>query len=415
MEDLLLFVPAAVQLVTTLVALAGGGGSSSDSGGDSSWSDSDWSSSDSYDGSSGGGDMPPWLALCIFLFVMGYAIYTFYRHRKSAATNAILAVQQGVQNKSQSWRQDDPLAARAADVFTAFQSDWSNFTVESMQAYLAPQYYQHMQLVLAALKLAGRQNIIKDVVVRHVDTTKIDDTRFQASIEFAAYDMIIDTRSNATLYHKRLSGFETYNFIRSGEVWVLEGIDQPTASMDMKNSRIAAFAQANSLFYSLDWGHLLIPNRGQIFEGMAHGVSDINNHTIGLYHDLVIQIYSYIATPGKSLEYTIAQVNIPRSYGNILVRRKKKLFGPAKPKGMEQLQTEWREFNDTYEVFATNLELATSFELLTPSYMEQLVAVGFEVNIEVADNVVYLYAQDSEADYEKMLALLKVAFKEMKM
>ena len=414
MENLLPFVPAVVQLITTFVALAGGGGSSSEFGGDSSWSGSDWSSSDSYDGSSGGGDMPPWLAACIFLFVMGYAIYTFYRHRKSVAATA-LATQQGARNQSQSWRQDDPLAARAADVFTAFQADWSNFAVEPMQTYLAPQYYQHMQLVLAALKLSGRQNIIKDVVVRHVGTTKIDDTRFRAIVEFSVYDTIVDTRSNATLYHKRLSGSETYNFVRSGEVWVLEGIDQPTARMDMKNSRIAAFAQANSLFYSLDWGHLLIPNRGQIFEGMTYGVSDINNHTIGLYHDLVIQIYSYIATPGKSLEYTIAQVNIPRSYGNILVRRKKKLFGSAKPKGMEQLQTEWREFNDTYEVFATNLELATSFELLTPSYMEQLVAVGFEVNIEVADNVVYLYAQDSGADYEKMLALLKTAFKEMKM
>ena len=47
MEDLLLFVPAVVQLITTFVALAGGGGSSSDFDSGSSWSDSDWSSSES--------------------------------------------------------------------------------------------------------------------------------------------------------------------------------------------------------------------------------------------------------------------------------------------------------------------------------------------------------------------------------
>jgi hypothetical protein len=85
-----------------------------------------------------------------------------------------------------------------------------------------------------------------------------------------------------------------------------------------------------------------------------------------------------------------------------------------------------------YQVFATSPEQATSLELLNPKYMEQLAAVPFEINIEVVDNVVYLYAPisgllkkkpddavyqsgDMAQKYQTILQLLQAAFKEMKM
>lgn len=96
-----------------------------------------------------------------------------------------------------------------------------------------------------------------------------------------------------------------------------------------------------------------------------------------------------------------------------------------KIKDLNKLSTEWGDFNKKYDVFASNAEQATSFELLNPTFMEKLEAVPFEVNIEVVDNVVYLYADEAESKvttsaydaqrYEVMLGLLKDAFKEMRM
>ena len=104
-----------------------------------------------------------------------------------------------------------------------------------------------------------------------------------------------------------------------------------------------------------------------------------------------------------------------RDYGDILVRGKKILDG--KPRGLTELSTEWGQFNDKFEVFASSAEKATSFELLNPTFMEKLVAAPFEINIEVADNMLYMYAKNRPADtgnYTAILSVLQEAYREMR-
>ena len=79
---------------------------------------------------------------------------------------------------------------------------------------------------------------------------------------------------------------------------------------------------------------------------------------------------------------------------------------------------EWGDFNKNYEVWASDVERVTSFELLNPSFMVKLQEMSFEINIEVVDNIVYLYSKKtvpSSENYEKMLSILQQAFKEMRM
>ena len=79
---------------------------------------------------------------------------------------------------------------------------------------------------------------------------------------------------------------------------------------------------------------------------------------------------------------------------------------------------EWGKFNELYEVYASNTDQAASFELLNPTYMEQLAALGFEVSIEVVDNVIYLHTAEQGADiavYQTMYDLAQKAFKEMRL
>lgn len=190
----------------------------------------------------------------------------------------------------------------------------------------------------------------------------------------------------------------------------------------MKSSGIKTFALINDMYYSPDWGWLLLPRRGQLFGGGKFGVSDINNHVIGIYKNLLIELYTYLPNPNSRStsvsEYVIAQVALPKRYDSLIVEAKESFFAnlfPHTPKGYNKLSLEWADFNKRYNVYATNVEQVTVFELLHPVYMEKLFALPFKVSIEVVDNVVYLYTKDKKADYAMMYSILKDAFEEMKL
>ena len=139
-------------------------------------------------------------------------------------------------------------------------------------------------------------------------------------------------------------------------------------------------------------------------------------------NQLLVQLYSFIEkydpSGNSSKPMVIAQVSVPKNYGQIVVRRKKNFGIFSKPRGLEEVKTEWIEFNGKYEVFAAAPEQVTSFELLNPTYMEKLAALPFDVNIEVVDNVIYLYSPEAKTDvdtYETMLGLVNDAFRELRL
>jgi hypothetical protein len=163
-----------------------------------------------------------------------------------------------------------------------------------------------------------------------------------------------------------------------------------------------------------------------LFNKAKFGVSDINNHVIGMYHGTLIELYTYIPTTKNTrLTYKIAQLAIPKRYEDLVIKAKKpfwkidlkqniNLFQKDKTK-LNRISLEWPDFNKRYTVFATDVEQVTAFELLHPVFMEKLFALDFKINIEVIDNIIYLYTQDKNAKYEQMFSILKDAFEEMKL
>jgi hypothetical protein len=203
-----------------------------------------------------------------------------------------------------------------------------------------------------------------------------------------------------------------------GSRWKLDGIEQSTRFEPRLRSELADFATQNGFFYSPDWGYLLLPRKGGLFGKAAFGYSDINNHCLGTYRGVLVQLYSYFpAGSTNSTEYIIAQVTVPRSYGTIYVRPKS--WWRLKPRGLKQVVLEWGEFNKRFQVYASDLERATSLELLHPAYMERLVVAGFPMSIQVNDRTIYIAAQIDAAKtitaYQTMLTLVHEAFKELKM
>lgn len=323
------------------------------------------------------------------------------------------------------------LTSRVESVFMAFQKDWSDFNIDSIKTYTTANYANHTALMLAAIKQRGRRNQVDNPRLLDKFPTEVDDLpgnsqdRVTYFMDATANDKLIENVNGADgqLFEDDSEFYEYWQFVRSGNSWLLDGIAQSTENKLMIRPDIKAFAEMNSMFYSPDWGWLLLPSRGQLFKGGKFGKSDINNHCIGVYHNLLVELYTYIPKPNSDSrdrdQYLIAQVALPKRYDSLIVEAKSSGYFidifDHKPKGYNKLSLEWPDFNKRYNVYATNVEQVTAFELLHPVYMEKLFALPFKVSIEVVDNVVYLYTKDKKADYGTMFSILKDAFQEMRL
>lgn len=328
----------------------------------------------------------------------------------------LTSLQQGVQN-----------------TFMQFQADWSTFNIDSMRSYLTEPYWQHMSLVMAAIKLRQRRNDVQNPeLISAPEPTEVQDfsdnsgDRVTFMVKARANDVLIEQiDGQETLLFQDKSIFTEYwRFVRSGSTWLIDGIMQETEDAYLARPEIESFAKDNGLFYSKDWGWLLLPRRGMLFSGGRFGKSDINNHVIGVYHNLIVELYTYLPSMySQSIstnpqQYVIAQVALPKRYDSLIVQAKQGVMASMfqrTPAGYNKLSLEWADFNKRYNVYATNVEQVTAFELLHPVYMEKLFALPFKVNIEVVDNVVYLYSLDNNADYAVMYSLLRDSFEEMKL
>jgi len=312
-------------------------------------------------------------------------------------------------------------------VFYKFQQDWTNFDTESMKRYLSPHYQNHISLMMAALKGAHRVNkvmnpqITATIIAAAHDAENNDEDSFEAAITARADDQLYDDRTNTLLFQDANTFTEYWRFIRQGNTWLFDGIRQATQSDATTSLTIAEFAQQNGMHYSADWGWLLLPADGYLFSHGKFGTSDINNHVIGVVNNVLTQLYTYEPSPEtRSLlsidQYLVLQTNVPKSYGRILVRRRSKFIN-LPVKGLMRVKMEWGEFNNMYDVYASDMEKVTSFELLNPAFMANLRDLPFEVNIEVVDNVVYLFtkAATDVSTYKALYDILLKAHKEMKL
>jgi hypothetical protein len=313
-------------------------------------------------------------------------------------------------------------------IFYTFQKDWTSYDVASMQKYMTTNYYNHTSLMMYALKGAHRLNkvaspqLLSKVIIAAHDSDNNNEDSFEVAIQANADDQLYDDRTNALLFRDRSAFTEYWRFTRHENSWLFDGIRQDTESAPTTTGQaVEQFAHQNGLYYSADWGWLLLPADGYLFSHGKFGTSDINNHAIGFVNTVLTQLYTYTPNPNSQSmmgvdQYLIVQTNVPKTYGRILVRRRSKFINwPVK--GLTQVKMEWGEFNTMYDVFASDLERVTSFELLNPAFMANLRDLPFEVNIEVVDNVVYLFTKGSTNAniYASLYDIVLKAHKEMKL
>lgn len=324
------------------------------------------------------------------------------------------------------WDQQQ-IIQHATTVFHRFQYDWQRMDLMSIKQYTTTEYAKHVGLMLYAMQQMGRVNRMGQVTISEALLTgahdDVDDGRDSVSIGFVAQakDELIDAASGKVLRTDTAEFGEQWHFRRSGQTWLLSGIDQSTEDPSQLMQPLQQFAHHYGMYYSPDWGNLLLPTRGQLFK-RGFGGADINNHIIGFWTgDLLVQLYTYrtIDSGSPRDHYIVGQVVLPKSYGGILVERRDGLFkGRLRaPSGYKKVTLEWGDFHTKYHVYATQENMVTSFELLNPAFMAWLYDRDIKVNIEVVDTVVYLYAKikAGEQRYEDMMTILQRAYKELKM
>ena len=349
--------------------------------------------------------------------------------------NRIKKTRQTIAKASQSdasWNEAS-LLDYARQCFLRYQEDWSQFNLASITTYTTRDYAKHSALLLQALKELGRTNRMSNVRIGGAaiidavdDTSAANKDTYTVLFEATAKDQLIDT-DGSVLYTDNSSFVEAWTFVRSETTWLLADIAQQTADKRQANQSLIQFAQQNGLYYSLDMGWLLIPKRGVLLGSGRFGVSDINNHTIGYYNGLLFQLYTYNPNPKNSAaNMLIVQLTLPRSYEGIVVRRKTKVFPFLKafsgmPKNYKKYTYEWPDFNNRYEVYATNADRLASFELINPGFMAYLYDNDPGFAIEVADTTLFMVKpitanQALSADaYSKIMTIALKAFKELRL
>lgn len=311
------------------------------------------------------------------------------------------------------------LKNQVGELFQKFETAWGGFDLPTMQSILTENYYKRMVLELNVLQNEHRSNPMQDLHLYAVLIYDVDDNtpdHITVRITAGARDTLMDTAQNQELFVDTSGFTEYWHLIKQGNNWKLDLITQETEDPARVESDIASFAEKNNFYFDPDFGWLMMPNKGVIFNKTNFGRSDINNHVIGYFRNKIVEFYTYIPNPQQrgSTNYLVAQAILPKSYYDILIRKKRLLsFGVW---GLKKVSLESADFNKKFEVYANENDQVNSLELLAPNFMERIYNLPFDLNIELVGNFLYFYTKDrGQATYENMLEVISWAFDEMKM
>jgi hypothetical protein len=287
--------------------------------------------------------------------------------------------------------------------------------VNALKTILSTEYFKRMVLELSVLKAEGRRDKMENLDLNGVGLLDdVTDQAFRARVLARATDTLWDVQENKTLFVDNSYFTEYWRFIKEDGIWKLDGIDQETASAVTTEAGVASFAKQNNFYYDPDFGWLMLPNKGAIFSSSSFGKSDINNHVIGWYRDKIVEFYTYVPVAGKGPNWLVAQAILPKTYHDVLIRKKRLL--DFAPHGLMHITLESGEFNEKFEVFAAPDDKLNSLELLAPNFMEKIMALPFELNIELVGPFLYFYTKDRGPEaMQDMLQVISWAFDEMKL
>ncbi|MBI4433299.1 hypothetical protein HY632_00850 [Candidatus Uhrbacteria bacterium] len=400
------------MLAPMVVHARGGGGGSSSGGGGGGFGGGS--------GGSGGGELFVWAIILVVAAVVAFFAKRKHQQRVARAQAALRVAAQ----TDTAWN-EDALRTRVAEVFPLFQSAWSTLEVGALAPLLTESFRKRIVLELAVLKAEGRRNIMERPHMLAMEFLQVTDApgthedRVLVRLHAQANDTLRDVVRKVTLFTDADPFVEYWTFAREDGTWQLDRIQQATEAPSLRERTLQEFSDRHGFFYDPDFGWLMMPNQGVLFRKSNFQTSDINNHVIGYYRDRVIELYTYIPRPqrrrGTDRGWVIAQAILPKRYHDILVERRRWWHALIAHRGVRRIPLGNVDLDRKFSVWASPLDQANAFELLTPTFLERIHALPFPVTMEVVDHFLYLATRhrSSAAQYEEMLEVLSWAFDEM--
>ena len=219
----LFFLFLAVLSVTPYLVLAraGGGGGSSGSGGN-------------------GGGISGLIAAIVFgIYSVVISAILYFKNSDASSVAAVAALESPIWDL-------EKMRSHAKSVFFKMQEAWMNRDIDSVQDIITDSIYEDYPRQLHIMKVNKEQNILESI---NVSTIKIiscedftDDSRdsYVAYIKGTMIDYTVSEKSGSIIKNdeKKEEGYkDTYHFIRVGDKWQLNDIDNFVSIGDLLTAR----------------------------------------------------------------------------------------------------------------------------------------------------------------------------------
>jgi hypothetical protein len=200
--------------------------------------DSAWARAGGGGGGSGRGS---WLSIVLLPFFLIYsAILTHQVRKKSRACKELLA---RLERMDSAWSLN-AIRHRVDEVFFKVQNAWRERNQELAKDCMSAAIFQKHKLQTDQMIAEHRVNVLENINLIQVDIVDVEDfldnrkDRFWAHLEGSMIDYTMDDTDNRVVSGNNTKAerfTELWKFVRAGNTWVLDEIDQSVSLSDLKS------------------------------------------------------------------------------------------------------------------------------------------------------------------------------------
>ncbi len=381
----------------------------------------------------------------IFLFVSFFERFQIQAIKEESAQKAKKLMVLSAQSDPL-W-QKEHITQFVQAVFNAYYFAWYNFNPHNLDKFLSSDFYKKTILEMNVVRSLNRRftpkikGDLKIEIIEAEDKNSIEGDTFTAELTYSLErDSIFKTNlalSYLTLRNNQKLLYwgkivEYWQFTRSSNGWRLNKVwsdhfIRPKIATPKLEEKIQIFAKENNFYYDPDFGKIIVPSKGKLFDKYKYSTR-VSNHTIGVIDKKIVQFYIFYGCDSTGdnrtcRNYVISQAILPKNYKNMIIESKGSdlaLFSNIGT-GLEKIKTSSIDFDKKYTVYRHHQDRVNVLELLPTNFMEHLLTIKFPIYLEIVDNLLYIATpyrglnKNNLIGYQEMLEVLNWSFKEMKM
>lgn len=350
-----------------------------------------------------------WVYVTVAIVYMGFLliipVYSRYKVRKRREKDTARLIKE----KKLSI---DEVEKHVTDIFLKFQKDWGGYNTESMSSYVTSEYLKKVSLQLQILQQAGRRNIMSGVTVLqiHIVDSEYENknpAKITVRINASAID-VLQKNTGETIHTDDGDFTEYWNFKKSENGWMLDGIEQSVSLFPKNRQKYAQFAQKNGLFFDYEYGTMSLPEKGRVFARKYFNQVDVYDHASGQYSDIPFEIYSLHLNQGGTR--IVSHVYNQTKYKHVIFGKSAtpKLFSKEKEL-IARVDKNKFNIKTKYSISCSVEDMGTIQNLINTGIIQKIESLGPNLTVEIFNDLIICYAPKSpKITYEQVFDVTKL-------